>query len=208
LEKEREETKPAIMLVVKDSDGNVVRKIDGPARKGMHRVAWDLQLASKNVINPSQGQRGGWSFGTPAMLGTYSVALYENVKGESKMLAGPVNFEVELLHEGALEGNSESEILAFRKSFEGFQETMGQVNTMLSESMSRVNAMETALNRTPVEPGELDKQLYELKMKMTDIQKKVNGGGPQRAIGERTDPTIQSRDVDGHERFVFQLRTY
>jgi photosystem II stability/assembly factor-like uncharacterized protein len=193
LEKEREETKPSIMLVVKDSDGNVVRKIDGPARKGMHRVAWDLQLASKNVINPSQGQRGGWSFGTPAMPGTYSVALYENVKGESKMLAGPVNFEVELLHEGALEGNSESEILAFRKSFEGFQETMGQVNTMLSESMSRVNAMETALNRTPVEPGELDKQLYELKMKMTDIQKKVNGGGPQRAIGERTDPTLQSR---------------
>ena len=196
LEKEQEETKPSIVLVVKDSNGEVVRKVNGPARKGMHRVAWDLQLASKNIINPNQAQRGGRRFfggGTPAMPGTYSVSLYENVNGESQMLAGPVNFEVELLHEGALEGNSESEILAFRKSFEGFQETMGQLNTMLNESIARVNAMETALSRTPVDPGALDKQLHDLKMKMTDIRKKVNGGGPQRAIGERTNPTIQSR---------------
>ena len=32
-----------------DSDGNVVRRIDGKGSKGMHRVAWNLRYASKTI---------------------------------------------------------------------------------------------------------------------------------------------------------------
>ena len=43
VEAEHREMKPKIIFEVRDSDGDVVRRIDGPASKGFHRVAWDLR---------------------------------------------------------------------------------------------------------------------------------------------------------------------
>ena len=39
-----------IPLEVKDKDGNTVRRLNGPVKKGFHRVAWDLRFPSPNTI--------------------------------------------------------------------------------------------------------------------------------------------------------------
>ena len=58
---------------------------------------------------------------------------------------------------------------------------------------SKVQAMQTALERTSIEPGKLDAQLYQLKQKLLNLQEKMEGDPAKEEIGESNPPTIQSR---------------
>ena len=50
VEAERRETAPVVVLTVKDAAGAVVRRVEGKAEKGFHRVAWDLRLPPVDPI--------------------------------------------------------------------------------------------------------------------------------------------------------------
>ena len=50
MEKERLQEAPEIMLEIKDAQGQVVRRISGPAKKGFHRIAWDLRYPSQRLV--------------------------------------------------------------------------------------------------------------------------------------------------------------
>ncbi|HSR50226.1 MAG TPA: glycosyl hydrolase, partial [Acidobacteriota bacterium] len=43
LREEEREVAPAVYLTVRDAQGNVVRRLEGANRKGVHRIAWDLR---------------------------------------------------------------------------------------------------------------------------------------------------------------------
>ena len=47
---------PAVFVVIRDSEGNVVRRIPAPKTAGIHRVAWDLRYP-----DPERGPVGYWS---------------------------------------------------------------------------------------------------------------------------------------------------
>ncbi|HKB53148.1 MAG TPA: hypothetical protein VKD22_04055, partial [Ramlibacter sp.] len=53
LRAEAEEEPPAILLTVSDSSGTPVRIVDGPAKQGFQRVAWDLRLPA-HVLPPNR----------------------------------------------------------------------------------------------------------------------------------------------------------
>ena len=44
LRAEEREEEPAMLLIVTDEEGNVVRRLTAPAKAGFHRVAWDLRF--------------------------------------------------------------------------------------------------------------------------------------------------------------------
>ncbi len=200
LEKERREEKPKMWLTVKDADGNIVNKLSAPSSKGFHRVAWNLRYASKSTIRVGgssqpggRGFRRGGGGGAFAMPGNYSVSLSKEVNGEVTQLAGPVNFEVKPLRKGALEGSSYEAMMAFMHDLEDFSGKRSQATYMLNNSRDKVQAMQTALNRTNIESASLKKQLYDAKQALYDLDEKMNGNRTKREIGEKTNPTISSR---------------
>ncbi len=194
LDTERREEAPEIILTIKDQAGNVVNKLTGPARKGMHRVVWNLRYPSANAINPNQSGRRGWGGGGfPVTPGAYTVTLSKQINGQTTQLAGPITFEVERLYPGALQPASTQEMIAYREALTELQAEFSAVSATFSQHMSRLNAMETALERTLQAPGELDARLYALKQQMLDLQEAMFGASAKNAIGERTDPTVQNR---------------
>lgn len=192
IEAERRQEKPAILLTIKDSDGHVVNKIEGPARKGFHRVAWDFSYSSQNTVRMGRSSRYGGR-GLSATPGTYSVTLSKVVDGKTTVLAGPMSFEVERLYEGALEPAGADEIAAFREKVEDVQAESAVVSYLMENSMEKVEAMQTALSRARVEPGELNTQLHDLKQKLYDIEEEMYGNKSKDEIGERTPPSFRSR---------------
>lgn len=200
LEEERRQEKAKIWLTVKDSEGNVVRKISGPISKGIHRVAWDLRYASKRPVRvggnrPGGGggfRRGGGG-GMMAIPGTYTVTMSKQVDGQITQLAGPVSFEVERLRDGALKGASNEALASYRKELESLQAAVFASSMVLDESKNRINAMQTALTRSSVEPGQLDAQVHQLKQKLMDLEEKMSGNPSKEEIGERNPPTVRSR---------------
>ncbi len=54
LEAELQEDEPILVFAVKDEDGKVINHLKAPAKKGIHRVSWDLRHASKNLMDPEK----------------------------------------------------------------------------------------------------------------------------------------------------------
>ncbi len=194
LEKERRQDKPKVWLTVKDEDGNVIRRISGSTKKGLHRVAWDLRMMSKNTIRLEQASSGGWrSRGLMAVPGNYTVTLSKEIDGKITPLSDPVPFQVVPLRKGALDGKSHQEIAAFVEELGEMQSMMSAANMVFDHCMDKVKAMKVALDRSNKENLTLNTQLYELKQKLMDLDEQVSGNRSKAEIGEKTNPTVQSR---------------
>jgi len=199
LEEERKQSQPTMWLTVKDSDGKVVRRLKGPARKGFHRIAWNLRYASSNPVSLSQRPASGRSFrgGSSGMIatpGTYNVTLSKEVDGVITELSEPMPFEVERMHKkSALKGATPKEILAFSEKVSHLSAASRATSTTLNRTMSKINAMQTALSRSAAVPGELDSKLHQLKRDLMDLDAQLNGNRSRREVGEKTNPTINNR---------------
>ena len=68
-----------------DEDGEVIRHLSGPARKGFHRVTWDLRYASPDPTSfapPSTNPFAYPPMGPMVVPGTYQFELARRVDGE------------------------------------------------------------------------------------------------------------------------------
>jgi len=191
IEAERRQAKPAVWLTVKDSEGRVIRRLAGPTGKGFHRLAWDLTYPSKSAVR--KGASNGDADGLPAVPGAYSVTLSKEVDGQVTMLDGPVEFEVKRLYEGALPPRPTAEIAAFTREVEAIYKDYSATSMVLTESLDKAAALETALARTQAEPGALDRQVHDLRGRLLDLEQQMRGSQAKQAIGERSNPTVANR---------------
>ncbi len=194
VEAERREVDPVILLTVRDADGQVVRRLEGPAKKGFHRVAWDLRFPSSQAM----GSGGGFfdsndGSGMLAAPGQYSVSMGKRVDGEITALQGPVNFTVERMRSGALPGAEPQQTVAFWQQISDTQRSSTATAQVLNEALSRVNLMRQALARSQAEPGELDRDLHALHERLYDLDGRLNGHGAKLSIGEVFEQTVDDR---------------
>ena len=198
LEAEKRQEGPKVILTIRDSDGNVVRKVEGPTSSGFHRVNWNLRYPSKDVVELEQEEGGWYDGGFMATPGTYTATLSQKVLGEIKQLSEPVEFEVKPLREGTLERASNTTITEFRETLETFQQNLTQTENTLEKQLNRVNAMETALSRASQEDTALAKRLHEARIQLLDLKKQMDGSEAKQEIGERTQVTPSSRLYVGY----------
>jgi len=193
LEAERRQEAPKVLLIIKDSDGNIVRRIDGPSSKGMHRVAWDLKYSSTRAINVDKAARSLDATGFMAAPGTYSMTLAKLEDGITTGLSGPLEFLVEQLHKGALEGSSPDEVAAFWRELEDIMASTSAASMALRYADKRVDAMRVALTKVKVPNDELENNLWNVKQELHNLDEELNGNRSKQDIGELDDLTISNR---------------
>ena len=199
LERERRQPQPAILLTVRDADGNVVRTVTGPTKAGFHRVAWDLTYPTTDAIRQSSGEewwrrRGGDpNSGFMAPPGTYTVTLSKRVDGEVTDLAGPMKFEVERVFEGALDGTSPAEAAAYMQQVASLRRAVSAASELVDHGFDRIEYLEKALARSQTDPGGLDAQLEALKQRLYEVDQALAGNRSIERMGEASSPTISSR---------------
>ncbi len=65
-----------VTITILDSDGETIRKLEGPGTKGIHDVAWDLRWAPPYEVEEGQGGGfGGPPRGPKVLPGVYNVRL-------------------------------------------------------------------------------------------------------------------------------------
>ena len=195
LKEERLEEAPKIWLTVRDTDGNVVRKINGPTGKGFHRVAWDLRYPAWGAIDIHREKTSSrWvPSGSNVPPGTYSVSIAKEQEGVITELAGQVEFEVIKLYEGAIRGMDPVDALAFRKEINLMREATSAASIVFDEANKKVKAMQTALSRMPTPAGELYEELYTLKRQLIAFEEQVYGDPAKRELSEYDYPTVRQR---------------
>lgn len=192
LEAEKNQTKSVIWLTVKDDEGNVIRKLKAPAKKGINRIAWDLRFANSRAINPDQAERRGrWNRGGALVVpGTYTVSMSKEIDGNVTALAGPVSFEVVPLRESTLKGASVEDYKAFMADLNQLQSDYAKVGKQMRMNLTKVKAMLVALERAAIEPGELNAQIHIVYQALLALDAKENGLSTKNEVGEKNRPSV------------------
>lgn len=191
LEAEKTQQKPAILLTVKDAGGNVVKVVKGTNKKGFNRVNWDLSVADRSgeVLNPPKGGEDYFNLNVTATPGTYTVTLEKWVDGKQQQLVEEKSFKLLPLAKGALEGASYDEFIAFRKSFEGYQQDLKATQKVLAENKKKIEAMQRALQKAPRSSDALTQKLHTTRSMILAVDSKLNGNKAKADIGENNPPS-------------------
>lgn len=187
---EANEQSPTIWLVISGQDGKVIRRVPASSEKGFHRVNWDLKYPIPDIVRLNGITEGSGMMVAP---GTYQAALYKRVAGETTQLGESVSFEVVQMREGALEGADPSEVAAFWRAYEASMESLAQLNTELSNALSKVKAMQSALNTSNAKPGALDNEVSQLRQSLLKMNMQLNGNPGKNQMGAKNHPMITDR---------------
>ncbi|MEK6477167.1 glycosyl hydrolase [Catalinimonas sp. 4WD22] len=191
VEGERREQAPQILLTIQDTNGNTVRRIEGPVTSGFHRIAWDLRYPAPEPLQ--MDSEAGESQGMMAAPGTYTASLSKKVDGEVTTLSEPITFEVEPLYDGTLEGAPAGQVAEFWREYEGTYRAVSAVGVSLDNALTKAERLQLALERSTTAPGEFDAQMYNLQQSLMDLDEELNGNRAKQEIGEKTKPTISER---------------
>jgi photosystem II stability/assembly factor-like uncharacterized protein len=170
LREEEREDDPAIILTVRDEAGNVVRRINGRASSGFHRVAWDLRYPAFTPARPGRG-----SSGPLAVPGTYTVSLERLVDGILTPLAEPQSFEARPLGLATLPASDRAALLAFQGKAGRLQRAVLGANRVVEETQEQLRHIKRALVDAPDAGVELFETVRELETRLADIEVELTG---------------------------------
>ena len=188
---EIQEDAPAIWLTVRDADGNVVRRLKGPAKKGFHRVNWNLRYPYTGTAS-ARGRNGREPSGFLVAPGAYTVDLTKRVRGQTTPLVAAKPFTVKPMGQGALP--PQSDVHAFWADITAFDRSVTAMSGTLREAQNTVKLLATAVARAPGgDPTTLDNRLSAIKAEVYALDELLNGNAARNAIFERTQPTVRSR---------------
>ena len=192
VETERRQDTPQIWLTVRDTEGNVIRRIEGENKKGFHRTAWDLRYPPTDAIRNENDISGGY-IGAMIAPGKYTVTLSKEEDGEITDLSQAMSFQVERAFSGSLAGADPKETTAFWRETERLNKSTTAARQVLHNALEKVNLMQKALVRVPTAPGNLDNELHELRQSLLALDEQLNGNRSKEQVGEKTKPTIADR---------------
>ncbi|PCH67506.1 MAG: glycosyl hydrolase [Bacteroidales bacterium] len=188
MENEAKELAPYLVFVVKDMDGNEVRRITASAKKGINRTHWDLRYQSLSPVKDSEFKPiKKAKSGMLAMPGSYQVEMRMVSNGEYKLLAGAVPFKAVTLNNTTLPAKNRAQLVAFQQKV-GKMSRAIQGSTQLNNTYkAKINAIRMALLQTPGAAINLSVKVKELQQEIDAINFLFNGV-EARASGEEIPP--------------------
>lgn len=194
LREEELEEDPAILLTIRDAGGEVVRRIEGPAEAGLHRVSWDLKGPDEAAWRPG-GSEEDW-FGGGGFLvapGRYTVELAQRVDGVTTDLGASQAFEVVELERRAYTGDSAGEVAAFLDELSGLRGRADAADAALGQVAQRLEGIRATLARSTVADLSLDAAAREMERQVEQMDERLNGN-ERRAMANDSGPvSIQGR---------------
>ncbi len=192
---EKNETKPTAILVVRNGEGLVVARINGPLKKGFQQLSWDLTQAVEMTLDTAAKEPENRRFRRSIMVdpGTYTVSLYKSVNGTVTQLGDEQSFTVERIRKNILENPMQAQIPVYTQKLMDFGRELAVTQHRFNKAVTRVKAYDKALQYAKSGPGALEQEVANLKTTMFELQGALFGNAAKAEIGEKDDPTVQSR---------------
>jgi len=197
LRAEEEQIEPKVFLTVRDSDGVVVRRIDGKSSKGTHRATWDLRYPSAQPISLGNGEdRPPWArdpVGPLALPGTYTVTLSSTIDGVTTDLGGPQEFRVVELGLNTFAAEDLGAARAFQEKVWDLERAVRGTLKWATEAEGRLAHTRQALHDTPEADTTLLAESQRLHTELNDILVSLRGDRTKSARNVTTPPSISQR---------------
>jgi hypothetical protein len=185
VEAERRETAPALRIVIRNEDGAVIRRLDAPTTKGLHRVAWDLRHPYYGSVETPPNWQGLLPSGFLVKPDAdYTAELALITEGETRLLTGPVSIRVNRMTTPALQGADITEVTAF---WDALADVGGQVSASqyaLSDIFEDIETLHKVLESSQVKPGAMEQKLAALKSEAYELDRALSGDKSKGEVGE------------------------
>lgn len=191
---EDNEEEAAVVFTIRDAEGKLVRRIEGPATAGFHRVAWDLRYPETSPWQRNPTGPGFLSTAGPlAAPGAYSVTMASRVAGQTTDLGQQQSFDVEPLRSRGLPGADPDEVVAFALQLDEMRRTTAGAAAAIGELLVEVDAIKSALGRSTA-PQDLRSEADAIRARLLDLQLRLSGDS-NRAIFNEGGPVSVSQRV-------------
>jgi hypothetical protein len=189
LKAEDREPDPAIVLTVRDTDGNVVTHLRGSTSKGIHRTSWDLTVPGFAPVGAG-GFGGGGSMVAP---GTYTVEINRWYQGQVSQLVAPVEFEVAALRRDGVDDADWAALARFNVRAGELQRVAMGANAAAQDAAEQLDTIARAIRERPQVDLALTEEVLALQMRLRDIQEAMSGDPTKRRRSEPEMPGIMQR---------------
>ncbi|NOZ34412.1 MAG: glycosyl hydrolase [Chlorobi bacterium] len=155
-EDENREEPSYLLFTIKDSEGNVVKKLTAKPAKGINRISWNLAYDNPYPVkedlkkfNPFKKNNAGM----PVLPGTYKVTMGISDKGVYKKLCDPIAFKVVKLNNSTLPASDENALAAYLKDLTNTVRVMNGTVKFVENLQKKIVLMkQTALEASGVSP--------------------------------------------------------
>ena len=171
VEAENQEAAPAIYVEIKDSEGDVIKRVEGKVKKGLHRITWDMKHTSTAPLTDKESKDRGLM----ALPGTYTATLFKRVDAKVTPLSEAVSFELQPIYQGALEGATYEEIAAYSNDVSRAQKRALSSTTVLTQLKDTMALLRTAIDRTPSDVAKLEAQFAAIQDEINEVNRAFYG---------------------------------
>lgn len=180
------------MLIIMDEQGNEIRKLKQPAKKGLYQVIWDgrIELTSPvsfytpNPDNPYESAEKG-----PAALpGNYTAHLVKVENGMTEILSNKVSFKLTPLYSGTLAEVDKQKLASFNKSLGEFRRVVLGTSDYTGNMKERVKYLKAGLLKGPSTSLTYLSTIKTLENQLNELDLKLNGNA---SLSKREFETLQ-----------------
>lgn len=192
LDKELNELKPSLWLIVLNEDNQAVRKLQLKYNKGFHRVNWDYQTESQFPIDKADKWRIN-STGHRVAPGNYKAVMIEEKEGAVIIKSDTIGFSVKQLMKGSLAGADMEEVAAFWKKLESANAEVLLFKKELAKSEELMQKIGVAYKKSGIIDETISSGLFQLQEEFQKINTQLNNPKAIRELQIDYKPTISSR---------------
>jgi len=192
LRSEKTEEVPAMVLTIRDGKGNVVRKIEGPAKAGFHRVAWDLRYPESTPWTEKKQDNYIVFPGPLAAPGDYTVSLATRTNGVLKDTGQQTSIQVKLMRQNSLATASPEEVVAFGQRLDKLMREGTGANSAMKTLLVELGAIKQTLLRSGA-ADELRNRARALELEVMDLQLQLSGDERRDLAGAQGPLSVQKR---------------
>ena len=187
---------PRVAMLVRDADGEPVRRVMGPATRGLHRVTWDLRRPAPDPVDLTPpGFLPPWA-GPPrgplAPPGRYTVEMALVTEAGIEPLGTPRSFTVKPVLNSP-PGTDHIAAMAFAEETAELQRRARGAAAEIGRARDRLRHMRAALDETPKAGEELYGRLEAIEARLAGIAADLQGDPAPGRLSQPSVPSIMGR---------------
>jgi len=192
LQAEKAEEAPVVVLTIRDSAGDLIRKIEGPVTAGFHRVAWDLRYPDSSPWT-EKPENDYIVFNGPLVApGAYTVSLATRINGVVRESAQSTGIQVKLMRQNALATASPEDVVAFSKHLDDMLRQGSGAESAIKALLAELGAIKQTLLRSAASADLRDKART-LELEAMELQLQLSGDEARDLAGDPGPVSVQQR---------------
>ena len=192
LRSEETEEEAAVVLTVRDSQGEVVRKLEGPAKAGFHRVAWDLRYPESTPWTDKPQDNYIVFSGPLAAPGDYTVSLATRINGVLRETGQQTAIKVKMMRQNSLAKADPAKVVAFGRRLDSMIREGSGAAAAMKTLLTELAAIKQTLLRSGTE-GELRTRARAMELEVLDLQLKLSGDDNRDMAGDPGPVSVSRR---------------